>query len=412
MAATEVVLIERSDRMRPVMAGHIRKLGFACTDLPDGVAAARHLRQHIPDVLVIDDDVPMGALRTSQLLRLHADCQHLPAVLLASGEVKRPDGAPPTDDPAIAVLAKPCSGPALKAAIEAARRKNLPRLSVGEMRRYLDSVARLPVITEAHRKILALLANEDDQVDLPEVVRTVEADPGLITSVLRVCRSAYYGFRGNSIELAVTFLGVDRIRSIVQAAIVFNVFSGANRKGADDKFTPLELWKHSVACGIIMEEGGHQVKGRDHFIAGMLHDIGKLIIYLRFPDHFAEIRRLVTEDGQTMYDAELALMGITHAEIGYELARKWELPPTISTAIAHHHRPSGALQHRRLSSLVHTADILARALDIGCGGDRQTHPMDPVATPIARYLAGVVDRKEEIAQRVESMVVEYHHSAT
>ncbi|MFH1567967.1 MAG: HDOD domain-containing protein, partial [Gemmatimonadota bacterium] len=231
------------------------------------------------------------------------------------------------------------------------------------------------------------------------------------TSVLRVCRAAFYGFRGNTIELAITFLGVEKIRSIVQAAIIFNVFATTSRGPQDEEFSPLELWKHSVAVGIIMEQAGQQVKGRDHFIAGMLHDIGKLIIYLRFPDHFAEIRRMVREEHQTMYDAERALLGVTHAEIGYELARKWDLPPTISTAIAHHHHPSAALQHRRLSSLVHVADLTARTLDIGHGGDKETHRMDEVAGAITRHVAAAADRKDEIAQQVESMVAEYHVSA-
>jgi len=410
MANTDVVLIARSDRLRKVMATHIGKLGCGVTDLADGVAAARHMARNCPDVLVIDDDVPMGARRTAQLLRLHPDFQHLPALILAKAEEEAPADASQGDDPAITVLAKPCSGKALQEAMEGARRLSLPRLSVNEMRRYLESVARLPTIGEAHRKILSLLSNEDEQVDIPEVVRTIEADPGLTTSVLRVCRAAYYGFRGNTIELAITFLGVDKIRSIVQSAIVFNVFTALRRKTDDDDFTPLDLWKHSVACGIVMEEGGRQVKGRDHFIAGMLHDIGKLIIYLRFPDHFAEVRRMVTQEGMRMYDAELSLLGVTHAEIGYELARRWELPPTISTAIAFHHHPSAALQHRRLSSLVHTADVLCQVMGIGSGGDEKPPVMDEGAKAIARYVARVVNDKDDIAQRVESMVVEYHQN--
>ena len=115
----------------------------------------------------------------------------------------------------------------------------------------------------------------------------------------------------------------------------------ASAGSAEGDFTILELWKHSVACGVIMEQGGRQVKGRDHFIAGMLHDIGKLIIRLRFPDHFDEILRLVEEENKTMYAAEQEIFGISHTDVGYELARKWDLPPTIGTSIAFHLAHSG-----------------------------------------------------------------------
>jgi HD-like signal output (HDOD) protein len=102
------------------------------------------------------------------------------------------------------------------------------------------------------------------------------------------------------------------------------------------------------------------------------------------------------------------LLGIDHSVIGYELARKWELPPTIATAIAFHHHPSEALQHRRLSSLVHASDVLARTLDIGCGGDRRPVKIDESAKSITRHLSAVAEQKEEIVRQVESIVGAQH----
>ena len=98
---------------------------------------------------------------------------------------------------------------------------------------------------------------------------------------------------------------------------------------------------------------------------------------------------------------------MTPTHIGHELAHKWNLPPTIATAIAYHHRPSEALQHRRLSSLVHAGDLLARTLKIGCGGDRQPVKMDEAARPIVRHVSEVADRKDELVRQVESIVGEH-----
>ena len=107
-----------------------------------------------------------------------------------------------------------------------------------------------------------------------------------------------------------------------------------------------------------------------------------------------------------MHQAERELIGITHADIGHELTKKWELPSTIAISIAFHHRPSAALQHKRLTSLVHLSDILARTLEIGHGGDRQKIGMDPVAQPLAKYVFAASREKEKLFAEVESLVSE------
>ena len=410
MAKTSLLLLEHNDRMRSAVCEHLRTAGYEATGVSGGLQAARAMRHALPDLLLIDDGVPMGGLKTARLLRLHPKYQQIPIILMANGQGNTDDADSQISvGDAVLFLTKPCSGSDLTAAIEECRKKSLSPLTATEMRQNLSGIAQLPTLSPAHRKILALLSCEDDRVDIPEVVRTIEVDTGLTLSVLRVCRAAAFGFRGDTIELAITFLGIDKIRSVVQAAIVFNVFDlSVVGNGADDGFTLLELWKHSLACGVIMEQGGRQVKGRDHFIAGMLHDIGKFIIRLRWPDHFDEILRLVEEESKTMCEAERELLGITHADVGYELARKWELPPTIGTSIAFHHHPSRTMQHRRLASLVHVADIMAHTLDIGHGGDKQPRRFDEAAKTIARHVATVLDSKEQIVECVDAMVAEYH----
>ncbi len=397
-----LLLIESQDRMRAALADHLQRCGYEVAGVTDGLAAARWLQQHEAALLIACDGVPLGPWKTLRLLRLHPTRQTLPALVLG----RRDGEADDNQRGEIECLSRPCSGEDLKKAVELSLQQQLRPISIDEARAEMAQMLRFPVMSDAHRKILALLGCEDDDVDIPNVTRTIESDVGLTTTILKVCSSAYYGFRGNSIDLAITFLGVEKIRSIVQTAIVFDVLaSEAVCKGED--FRMIDLWKHCVACGVIMEEGGTRVKGRDHFIAGLLHDVGKILLFLRFPDHFAEILRMVREDGLSMFEAEYQLLGLCHTDVGYELARAWKLPPTIATCIAFHHAPGRALQHRRLSALVHLADISARMMGIGDAGDRLTPRMDEAARPLARYVMAVVERKEEIISRIDSMMVEF-----
>ena len=406
MPEARLLVIDPSDKMRDLLRDHLAAKGYTVTGAPNGLAAARHMRQDVPDLVLLDQEVPMGGFKTARLLRMHPRYQQIPIVLLVDQEGAIPDLMKEGERINLKTfIAKPCSGATLEHKVAEGLKKQLPQLSLGDVREELAHLTQLPVLSPAHRKILTLLAREDSEVDVPEVTRTIESDQGLTMAVMRVCRSAFYGFRGNTIEGATTFLGIEKIRAVAQTMIVFDAFASEGDREDPDGFSLLELWRHALACGFIMEVGGHQVKGRDHFIAGILHDVGKVIMDLRFPDYFAELRRIVQEEEKSMYQAERELLGLTHADIGHELARKWGMPPTIATAIAFHHIPGAALQHRRLSALVHAANHLARTFDIGHGGDRRPVRLDESARPIARFVArAAADKKDEIVAQVESMI--------
>ena len=408
---SRILIIEKSEKIRGLIDGHLSSRGYEVVGVEHGLEGAKKMREAQPDLIMIDQDVPMGGIKTARLLRLHPAYQQIPIILTV--DQQRDVESLIADGQKInlnAFVAKPFSSATLEEKIAENLREKLGKISVKDIREEIVKLTNLPVLQPAHRKMLSLLSQEDNQVDVPELIRTIQTDQGLTTEILRICHSAYYGFKGNSIEGATTFLGIDKIRKIVQASIIFNVFEMERDAAKQDGFSILELWKHCVACGLIMEEGGHRVKGRDHFIAGMLHDIGKIVLYLRFRDYFEEILRIVREEKKSMYQAERELIGIAHTDIGYELARKWELPSTIASSIAFHHNLSMALQHRRLTMLVHLSDILTRRLEIGHAGDRQNIIMDPEAQSLAKYVFAVAQKKEEIFSEAESVVYESSES--
>lgn len=406
-----ILIVAASARARTLLAGHLASQGHEALEAENGVAAALLLRRQQPDLVLVDQQVPMGGAKTARLLRLHPVCQRLPILLLVDGRQVDPELLAEGRRAQIHLfVAKPCTAAVLEDKIQEGLRQRLERLSINLMREEIGQLSELPVLLSNHRKMLALLARENNQVEVPELIRTIELDQGLTTEVLRVCHSAYYGFRGNTLESAVTFLGLDKIRRIVQASIIFDLF-GADREQAPDGFSILELWKHSVGCGLVMEASGRKVRGRDHFIAGMLHDVGKVILYLRFHDYFIEVARIAREEQRTFLSAEQDLVGVTHTDVGHELARRWDLPHTITTAIAFHHTPSAALQHQRLAALVHLSDILCRTMQLGHPGDRQSIPLDPGAQPLARYVFAAEAQRAEIEAEVESIVSQGRGSA-
>ena len=403
-APARVLLIDPHEQVRSVMASQLQLGGHVCIEAADGVEAARSMRYTAPDVVFVDVKVPLGGHKVARLLRLNQRYREIPFVIMGPEAMLSKNRCAAAAGGVGPELPKPCTARQLGQVLEAALAGPPPRLTAEDVRRELAEVTDVPVLKSIHRRAMTLLGVADADVNLPELARTIELDHGLTTMLLRICRSAYYGFRGNTVGAAVTFLGVEKLRKIAQAAIVYDAIGLQRMETTQDGFDLMGLWKHCLACGLIMEAGGHRVKGRDHFIAGMLHDIGKLVLCLRFPQHFAELLRIARDEDQTFYQAESELMGLTHADIGYEVVRRWGLPSTIATAIAYHHQPAATLQHRRLTQLVHLADILARSLEIGHAGDRHPTALDPAARSLARYVLAVASQKEELVAQVDSLV--------
>ena len=259
---------------------------------------------------------------------------------------------------------------------------------------------------EAHNKLLMLLSKPDTDVDLSQVARTLELDPALSARVMRTCKSAYFGFQGNMMKQALAFLGVEEVRQIVQSAVIYNVF-GDEESGSGDRMSMQDLWKHSLGVGLAMELLGKADKNKTHFLLGVLHDLGKAVFKISFPQHFEAVMDMVEKEDVSMLAAEKELLGITHAECGGELAMHWDLPGEVRTAIASHHSPAQTSQHRRLAAMVHVCDIAVRMIEIGYAGDSLIPKMDMYAKrSFPKGVETLVAQKEELTQQVEAIMGE------
>jgi len=241
-----------------------------------------------------------------------------------------------------------------------------------DIRLQLQTLRTLQTQPAVIAKISQILQNPATNAD--ELGGAIRTDPVLASTVLKLVNSAFYGFPGKigSINHAIVLLGFSTVKNIVLTASVLELFK-MNIDG--DKFNPQAFWKHSLACGVAAQSLAQAVgyeRKEECFVAGLLHDIGKLIMFQLIPKDFMRVIDFAGKTKSLFYDAERKLLGISHQEIGGMLIEQWRLPPQILNAVASHHNPSaGNGDDCKLAAIVHCADIFARAIGYGNGGDNK-----------------------------------------
>jgi HD-like signal output (HDOD) protein/CheY-like chemotaxis protein len=408
--AAKILIIERNARIGGLITSQLNSKGFEAADVRHGAEAAVALRAGPADLVLLDNQVVMGGVKTARLLKLHPKFQKMPIVLCLPTDVGDAEQAIKDGQSSglSQFLKKPFTMAILQKKIaevlEASAADTQPTFM--EIRDEIRSLTDLPAMPEAHNKLLMLLSKPDTDVDLSQVARTLELDPALSARVMRTCKSAYFGFQGNMMKQALAFLGVEEVRQIVQSAVIYNVF-GDEESGSGDRMSMQDLWKHSLGVGLAMELLGKADKNKTHFLLGVLHDLGKAVFKIRFPQHFEAVMDMVEKEDVSMLAAEKELLGITHAECGGELAMHWDLPGEVRTAIASHHSPAQTSQHRRLAAMVHVCDIAVRMMEIGYAGDSLIPKMDMYAKrSFPKGVETLVAQKEELTQQVEAIMGE------
>ncbi|MCE7973698.1 MAG: HDOD domain-containing protein [Leptolyngbya sp. PLA1] len=239
------------------------------------------------------------------------------------------------------------------------------------------SLKKLPSMPEAMARAVPLLLDPDlNWRSLEEVVKRDEA---LTTAVLRVANSARFGAPGRQFDLraAMTRLGRDEVRRCVLSQQVSGIAGGENaafglQRGA--------LWRSALGGAIAAEHlaGVHGMRDRAGlaFLCGLLRDIGKLALNVRYGDAYLSAVAGHARDGVSFTDAERSALGFDHAEVGAALARKWKLPEQVARAIeAHHAPPPPGPGHDRLLDVVHAADTVCRWAGLGVGVDGMEYPL-------------------------------------
>ncbi|NDY41295.1 HDOD domain-containing protein [Dissulfurirhabdus thermomarina] len=210
-----------------------------------------------------------------------------------------------------------------------------------------------------------------------DIGRIISEDTGLSARLLRIVNSPFYGFPSKieTISRAVTIIGTRQLRDLALATSIVKMFEGVSSDLVDmEKF-----WRHSVACGVAARILGTYQRYPNVerlFVASLLHDIGRLILYLQVPQ---EARRALTaarEEGRLVRDVEEEVLGFDHADVGRALLKFWKLPPSLVEAVTYHHRPRRAMLFPVEAATAHLADFIVNARQLGTSGERFVPPLD------------------------------------
>lgn len=182
--------------------------------------------------------------------------------------------------------------------------------------------------------IKALNIVKDPNSSIKDLGSIITCDQSLSIKVLNIVNSAYYGFAKQitSINRALTLLGMNKTKNIIITVAMKPMFSSEKNK---------ELWEHSIKAAVGCEFLSEYLKIRDcdeAFVMGFIHDIGKIILNMQEDESLAKIKEYV-DDGSDIIEAENLFLNTNHAEIGTELAKKWQLPILLTNVIKYHHDP-------------------------------------------------------------------------
>lgn len=245
----------------------------------------------------------------------------------------------------------------------------------------LDTLPPMPAVA-----VRLLNAAQDPDVDLARVAEWIERDPAMTANVLRACNAPIYGLRTRvtSVRQATSLLG---LRKIVQIALT--VLASRYLTPAQDGYALAagELWRSSVTAALAAEllaERARYPSPGTAYTAGLLQDIGKIVLAEFVAPAVAEIRRLVDEEGMGWQEAEARVVGLPHPEVGARLLERWGFPEALVESVRCHHDPARATVDPALAQLSHLADAFTMALGQGLGADGLAYPLDEPSLALAR----------------------------
>ncbi|MET0981916.1 MAG: HDOD domain-containing protein [Telluria sp.] len=249
-------------------------------------------------------------------------------------------------------------------------------MNMVELAQVIKATRDLPSLPSVVLELISTLERSD--VDIATLANKISRDQALTAKTLRLANSSFYGMASKvkTVNQAITVLGFDSTRTLVTAGGIIDCFSA----GQGDHIDVAGFWRHSIAVALCAKSlARHCGANQDYaFIAGLLHDIGRLVLATRFPEQYAQAAAYSRAHDTSIREAELHVLGIDHQRAGLLLADLWRFPPLIQRAIGQHHAPSPGDQGD-LPGVIHVADAMVHALDLGGGEETAVAGLiDPV----------------------------------
>jgi len=238
--------------------------------------------------------------------------------------------------------------------------------NLDKVKQQLEHIGALPTLPIIASQAMSM--TQDPNVSMKDIADLIAHDPPLSAKVVTTVNSACYALTQPvaSLPLALTLLGTREIVNLVVGISVLSMSSNYNGNALFDKD---RFWQHSAACAgyarFLADKVGLRKLKNEAFLAGLIHDIGSLILVQFFPDTYTQILQRVAKTNEPLEQAEIRMLGVTHAEVGFLAAGKWSFPAHLAEAILLHHNLGAMNDQVHLLSLLQVVEILGTAIDNG-----------------------------------------------
>jgi len=310
---------------------------------------------------VIVSDMRMPGMNGAELLSRVKQMYPQIARIALSGQTSKESILRSSVGPIHQYLAKPCDAETL---MDTIRRVCLLRniLQNDKLQGLISDLESLPCLSSHYTELMKELQSED--ASIRNVGRVISQDVAMSAKILQLINSSFFGVRESvsSISQAVALLGLDIIKSLVLSIKVFSKFDSSVSAG----FSITKLWEHCIAVGdgakwIAQRENTNQRFADYAMLAGMLHDVGKLVLAAKMPQEYERILQKVAQDHSALCEAEREFLNITHAEVGAYLLGLWGVSHDIIEALLYHHCPTEAKTGQfSILTAVYLANLLTR----------------------------------------------------
>jgi len=230
----------------------------------------------------------------------------------------------------------------------------------------VKGVHELPTIPEIATKVLDMF--DKPNVELEELAETILVDQVMASRVIKIVNSPFFKpmHEIKSLKRALIYLGFRQIRHIALTCSIIEAFEG--KTGVFDVKT---FWEHSFGVGVVAKIIAQRIRYPETekaYIVGIIHDIGEVFLSYHMKDSFQKVVDELKGTSQSFIEAEKKILGTTHCEVGYCLAKNWNFPAEYCDVIAHHHAPNNATSDPTLSAIVNLADLFCSVRHLDYGG--------------------------------------------
>lgn len=240
------------------------------------------------------------------------------------------------------------------------------------------------------------------------LVEILSEDTALSARLLRLSNSAMFNFPNkiDSVSQAITIIGTQQLRALVLASSVMKIF-----KDIPEELINMEMfWRHSIACAVCARVFASLRRAANveyFFLAGLLHDIGRLIMYKEVPNEISQAMQQAKQTKQLLFKVEKETFGFDHAKLGAMLLKDWKLPSQLIESTAFHHSPGRSADFQDEVAIVHVSDIIANSVQLGSSGEHLVPTLNPQAWERIGLPDAIINTVLDELQKQYNIAVEF-----